>query len=99
LLGQAFEWPASYPYSLYHSLHEYREYRFPLDRLGSRGYDSVNTSPSNARQKSNFSKNISGPGTNKTTLGRSVTIPLRSTHMRLTYRQKNIVPVGSVMFG
>jgi hypothetical protein len=37
----------------------------------------VNTSPSNAHQKSNFSKNISGPGTNRTTLGRSVRIHLR----------------------
>jgi hypothetical protein len=62
------------------------------------GNRSVNTSPSNARQKSNFSKNISGPGTKRTTLGRSATIHLRSTHIRLTYRGKS-VPVGSVMIG
>jgi hypothetical protein len=65
----------------------------------SRGNGSVNTPPSNARQKSNFSKNVSGLGTNRTTWGRSVTIHLRSTHIRLTYRQKNKVPVGSVRFG
>jgi hypothetical protein len=51
-----------------------------------------------ARQKSNFSKNVSGPGTNRTTLGRSVTIPLRSTHIKLSYRQKKKVPMGSARF-
>jgi hypothetical protein len=63
-----------------------------------RGNGSVNTSPRGAHQKSNFSKNVNGPGTNRTTLVRSVTIPLRSTHIKLSYRQKNKVPMSSARF-
>jgi hypothetical protein len=47
---------------------------------------------------SNFSKNVNGPGTNRTTLGRSVTILQRSTDIKISYRQKNKVPMGSARF-